>query len=76
MSVHREFAGFLGPDLREVEAFLSAFCGYPALPLALALKGIPRLEMVSLMFPFGRLLWNVAVRVAVHRRSFAIRSAD
>jgi hypothetical protein len=50
MSVNREFAGFLGPDLREVEAFLPAFYAYPALPLALALKGVPRLEMVAAWF--------------------------
>jgi hypothetical protein len=50
MSVNREFTGFLGPDLREVEAFLPAFYAYPALPLALALKGVPRLEMVAAWF--------------------------
>jgi hypothetical protein len=42
--------GGLGPDLREIEAFLPAFYSYPALPLALALKGVPRLEMVAAWF--------------------------
>jgi hypothetical protein len=47
MSVNRDFAGFLGPNLREVETFLPAFYAYPALPLAFALKGSPRLQMVA-----------------------------
>lgn len=50
MSVNREFTGFLGPSLREVETFLPAFYAYPALPLALALKGVPRLQMVVAWF--------------------------
>jgi hypothetical protein len=50
VSVNHEFTGFLGPDLREVETFLPAFYLYPALPLALALKGVPRLEIVAAWF--------------------------
>jgi hypothetical protein len=53
MSLNREFTGFLGPDLREVEWFLPAFYAYLALPLALALKGIPRFEMVAAWFLFS-----------------------
>jgi hypothetical protein len=50
MFVNHEFTGFLGPNLREVETFLPAFYAYPALPLALALRGVPRLEMVAAWF--------------------------
>jgi hypothetical protein len=47
LSVNREFTGFLGADWREVETFLPAFYAYPALLLALAWKGIPRLQMIA-----------------------------
>jgi hypothetical protein len=50
MSVNHEFTGFLGPSLREVETLLPAFYAYPALPLALALKGVPRFQMVAAWF--------------------------
>jgi hypothetical protein len=42
--------GLLGPNFREFETFLPAYYEYPALPLALALKGIPRLQMVAAWF--------------------------
>jgi hypothetical protein len=41
---------FLSANWREVETFLPAFYAYPALPLAFALKGIPRLRMVGAWF--------------------------
>jgi hypothetical protein len=50
LSMNREFTGFLGADWREVETFLPAFYAYPALPLAFALKGISRLQMVAAWF--------------------------
>jgi hypothetical protein len=50
VSVNREFAGFLGADCSEVETFLPAFYAYPALPLTITLKGIPRLQMIVAWF--------------------------
>jgi hypothetical protein len=50
MVVNHEFTGFLGPNFREFETFLPAYYAYPALPLALALKGIPRLQTVAAWF--------------------------
>jgi hypothetical protein len=50
MSSNREFAGFLGTDWREIETFLPAFYAYPALPLAFALKGVSRLQMLAAWF--------------------------
>ena len=47
MSSNREFAGFLGTDWREIETFLPAFYAYPALPLAFALRGVSRLQMLA-----------------------------
>jgi hypothetical protein len=60
MVVHSEFTGFLSPNWMEVETFLPAFYAYPALPLALALKGVPRLQTVSAWFllaVFYRTFW-------------------
>jgi hypothetical protein len=48
--MNRDFTGFLGADWREMETFLPAFYAYPALPLAFALKGIPRLLMIAAWF--------------------------
>jgi hypothetical protein len=50
LSMNRDFTGFLGADWREMETFLPAFYAYPALPLAFALKGIPRLLMIAAWF--------------------------
>jgi len=50
ISVNHEFRGLLGPNFREFETFLPAYYEYQALPLALALKGIPRLQMVAAWF--------------------------
>jgi hypothetical protein len=50
LSVNREFTGFLGADWREVETFLPAFYAYPALPLAFALKGSPRSQILVAWF--------------------------
>jgi hypothetical protein len=50
LSVSREFTGFLGADWREVETFLPAFYAYPALPLAFALKGSPRSQILVTWF--------------------------
>jgi len=50
MIAHREFSGFLGPNWMEFEMFLPAFYQYTALPLALALKGVPRLQMIGAWF--------------------------
>ena len=50
VAAHGKFAGFLGPDWMEVETFLPAFYAYPALPLALALKGVSRLQIVGAWF--------------------------
>jgi hypothetical protein len=47
LSINREFTGFLSTDWREVEAFLPAFYAYPALPLAFALRGVSRLQMLA-----------------------------
>jgi hypothetical protein len=47
MFVNRNFTGFLGPNLTEVETSLPAFYAYPALLLAFSLKGAPRLQMVT-----------------------------
>ena len=47
LSGNREF---LSANWREVETFLPAFYAYPALPLAFALKGVPRLRMVGAWF--------------------------
>jgi len=60
MVVHSESSGFLIPNWMEVETFLPAFYAYPALPLALALKGVPRLQTVSAWFllaVFYRTFW-------------------
>jgi hypothetical protein len=60
MAAHSEFTGFLSPNWMEVERFLPAFYAYPALPLALALKGVPRLQMVGAWFllaVFYRTFW-------------------
>ena len=50
MAVNREFTGYLGPNSRKLETFLPAFLAYPALPLAFALKDIPRFQMVGAWF--------------------------
>jgi hypothetical protein len=50
LSIDRDFAGFLGADCREIETFLPAFYAYPALPLAFALQGISRLQMLAAWF--------------------------
>jgi hypothetical protein len=50
IAVHREFTGFLGPNWTEVETFVPVFYAYPALPLALALKGSSRLQTVVAWF--------------------------
>jgi hypothetical protein len=47
LSINHEFAGFLGTDWREIELFLPAFYAYSALPLAFALKGVSRLQMLA-----------------------------
>jgi hypothetical protein len=47
LSMNRDFTGFLGADWREIETFLPAYYAYPALPLAFALKGIPRLLLIA-----------------------------
>jgi hypothetical protein len=44
---HSELNVFLGANWTEVGTFLPAFYAYPPLPLALALKGAPRLFMVG-----------------------------
>jgi hypothetical protein len=41
------FSGFLSPNWMEIERFIPAFYAYPALPLALALKGVPRLQIAG-----------------------------
>jgi hypothetical protein len=41
---------FLSANWREVETFLPGFYAYPALPLAFALKSVPRLRMVGAWF--------------------------
>ena len=50
MAANSEFTGFLGPNWMEFEMFLPAFYAYPALPLALTLKGVPRLQMICAWF--------------------------
>lgn len=50
IAAHREFTSLLGPDWMDVERFLPAFYAYPALPLALALKGSSRLQTVGAWF--------------------------
>jgi hypothetical protein len=50
MVVSHEFTGFRGPNFREFETFLPAYYAYPALPLALALKGISRFQTVAAWF--------------------------
>ena len=60
IAAHREFTGFLGPNWTEVETFLPAFYAYPALPLALALKGSSRLQTAVAWFllaVFYRTFW-------------------
>jgi hypothetical protein len=60
MATHREFSGFLGRDFLEIEIFLPVFYALPALPLALALKGVPRLQMAGawlLLVVFYRTFW-------------------
>jgi len=55
-----EFTGFLSPSWIEVETLLTAFYAYPALPLALALKGVPRLQVIAAWFflaVFYRTFW-------------------
>ena len=47
---HREFGSLLAPNWTEVEMFLPAFYAYPALPLALVLKGSSRLQTVVAWF--------------------------
>src|ERR1700730_7532211 len=47
LSLNHHFTGLLGADWREIETFLPAYYAYPALPLAFALKGIPRLLMIA-----------------------------
>jgi hypothetical protein len=50
LAAHTGFSGFLRSNWIEFETFLPAFYAYPALPLALALKGVPRLQMVGAWF--------------------------
>jgi hypothetical protein len=50
MAAHTGFSGFLGSNWIEFETFLPAFYACPALPLGLALKGVPRLKMVGAWF--------------------------
>jgi hypothetical protein len=60
LATHREFSGFLGRDFLEIEIFLPVFYALPALPLALALKGVPRLQMAGawlLLVVFYRTFW-------------------
>jgi len=60
MSLNHEFSGFLGPNFREFETFLPAYYAFPTLPLALALKGLPRLQTVaacSLLAVFYGTFW-------------------
>ena len=47
LSVTSGFIGFLGPNFRDAEMLLTAWFAYPALPFALALKGVPRLETIA-----------------------------
>jgi hypothetical protein len=47
MSVSAGFGGFLGPNFRDFEMLLPSWFAYPALPFALALKGVPRLQTVA-----------------------------
>jgi hypothetical protein len=47
LSLNHHFTGLLGADWREIETFLPAYYAYPALPLAFASKGIPRLLMIA-----------------------------
>jgi hypothetical protein len=60
LSLNPDFTGLLGADWREIETFLPAYYAYPALPLAFALKGIPRLLMIAAWFFlafFYRVFW-------------------
>jgi len=60
LSINHEFAGFLGTDWREIEIFLPAFYAYSALPLAFALKGVARLQILVawlLLAVFYRSFW-------------------